>query len=107
MSCQALRTGRFRGRVSRTMKRDRSAKAPGARRVRRPRPPVDEAELANDELEGDSPAPKRRVTDAPAPPAADASESPDIWFPIASALCAFGIAFWLYKTGAPAHFFGV
>jgi hypothetical protein len=28
-------------------------------------------------------------------------------FPIASALAAFGIAFWLYKTGAPARFFGV
>ncbi|NUO52085.1 MAG: hypothetical protein HOV80_24805 [Polyangiaceae bacterium] len=89
------------------MKRDRSAKAPGARRVRRPRPPADETELANDHVSEDSPPPKRKVTGAPAPTPADVAESPDILFPIASALAAFGIAFWLYKTGAPANVFAL
>src|SRR5262245_48054715 len=89
------------------MKRDRSAKAPGARRVRRPRPPADEAELADEQASGDSPAPKRKVPEAPAPAPGDVAESPDILFPIASSVAAFGIAFWLYKTGAPARFFGV
>lgn len=89
------------------MKRVRSAKAPGAKRVRRPRPRAEETEFADDQASEDSPAPKRRAAEAPAPAPADVAEPPGILFPIASALAAFGIAFWLYKTGAPARFFGV